>query len=333
MRDATIANRSPKCNASSVLAAYQNAGGAGGETEHVAHPEPSLRRPPRPRPPTPEQLLKSFSVFAVLDLAGVGAVRRVLLGQTMTPMQVWEANADANEGPRSHTHLGGQRVSPSPPNGKPSSVRRRCGRADAPGYGGWKHRRGSLGGDSRVDQTPIGSPQKAVSFRLAPRDPLPLGSAFRPNPSRPSAPSDLSAGAENSGRLLGWGGNRKMRLQDEAERCRAASLWSLQEGQQGHLRPNMPRCPAREEAVPFVGRHVPDAFEIKLDARGQRRFRLFKCRTVCCDIEVGADCVPLVAADSGVASQREIHSGTPIKAPGTFRQRITAIGPWLVEPS
>ncbi|MDE0038981.1 MAG: hypothetical protein OXU77_15735 [Gammaproteobacteria bacterium] len=79
MRDATIANRSPTWNANSVLAAYQNAGGAGGEAEHVAHPEPSLRRPPRPRPPTPEQLLKSFSVFAVLDLAGVGAVRRVLL--------------------------------------------------------------------------------------------------------------------------------------------------------------------------------------------------------------------------------------------------------------
>ena len=250
----------------------------------------------------------------------------------MTPMQVWEANADANEGPRSHTHLGGQRVSPSPPNGKPSSVRRRCWRADAPGYVGWKHRRGSLGGDTRVDQTPVGSPPKPVSFRLAPQNSLPLRTAFCPNPSRPITPSDLSAGAEKPDRLLGWGGNRKARLQDEAERCRAVSLWSLQEGPQGHLRPNMPWCSTREEPAPFIGRHVPDAFEIKLYARGQRCFRLFKRRTVCCDIEVGTDCVPLVAADSGITSQREVHSGTPIEAPSTFRQRITAIGPWLVEP-
>ena len=222
-------------------------------------------------------------------------------------MQVWEANANANEGPRSHTHTGGQRVSPSPPNGEPSAVRRHCGREDAPGHRGREPRRGSLDGGARVDQTPIGSLLKPVSFRLAPQNPLPLGTAFCPNPSRPSTASDLSAGTQKSDRLLGWSGNRKTRLQDKTERCRAASLWSLQEGQQGHLRPNMPRCPTREEAVPFVGRHAPDAFEIKLDARGQRRFRLFKRRAVCRDIEVRTDCVPLVTADSGVTSQRQVH--------------------------
>lgn len=250
----------------------------------------------------------------------------------MTPMQVREANADANEGPRSHMHIGEQRVSPSPPNGEPSAVRSHCGRADATGYGGRKPGRGSLDEDTRVDQTPVGSPPKAVSFRLAPQNPLPLGTAFCPTPSRPSTRSDLSADAEKPDRLLGWGGNRKARLQDETKRCRAVSLWSLQQGQQGHLRPNMPWCLTREETAPFIGRHVPDAFEIKLYARGQRCFRLFKRRTVCCDIEVGTDCVPLVTADSGITSQPEVHSGTPIETPSTSRQRITAFGPWPVKP-
>ena len=120
-----------------------------------------------------------------------------------------------------------------------------------------------------------------------------------------------------------------MGLHDETERCRAVSLWSLEEGQQGHLRPNMLWCPTCEEAVPFVGRHVLDTFEVELYARRQRRLRLFERPAVRCDIEVGTDCVPLVAADSGVASQREVHFGMPLEVPTTVGQRITALGPWL----
>ena len=213
----------------------------------------------------------------------------------MTAMQVWKANAVANEGPRSHTHIGGQRVPPRPPDGEPSAVRGHCGREDAPGHGGRKPRRRHLNGNACGDQTPIRSARQAVSFRLS------------------------------------WGGNWKIRFQDETERCRAFALLSVQEGQGGHLRPNMPWCSARQDALPFVGRHPLDAFEVKFYARRQRRLRLFERRAVCRDIEIGADCMPLVAADTSVTSQREVHFGVPLEVPTTVGQPITAVASWPVQ--
>ena len=120
-----------------------------------------------------------------------------------------------------------------------------------------------------------------------------------------------------------------MRFQDENEGSRAAPLWSLQERPEGHVCPNMPRGFAPQEAASFIGRHVLDAFEVKVYARGQRRLRLLKRCAVRCDVEVGADCVPLVTADASVALEREVHLGIPFRDVTTAGQRTTAIPPRL----
>lgn len=93
----------------------------------------------------------------------------------------------------------------------------------------------------------------------------------------------------------------------------------------------MPWCLAGQEAVPVGDRHVVDSFEVELYARRQRRLRLFERRAVRSDIEVGTDCVPLVAADMSVTSQRQVQIGTPPEAPTTVGQRITADRPWLAQ--
>lgn len=121
-----------------------------------------------------------------------------------------------------------------------------------------------------------------------------------------------------------------MRLQDETERCRVVTLWPLKEGQEGQLRPYMPWRLAGQEAVPVGGRHVVDSFEVELYARRQRRLRLFERRAVRSDIEVGTDCMPLVAADTSVTSQREVHFGIPLDVATTVEQRTIATRPRVV---
>lgn len=116
----------------------------------------------------------------------------------MTTMQVREAYAVASEGPRSHTHIGGQRISIRSADGEPSAIRRGGQRADVPGHGGGKPRRRHLEADAGVDPTPS---------RVSPGDCF-----VRASPERESANAAPRRNREMSRRHLVAFGGRTARL-------------------------------------------------------------------------------------------------------------------------
>ena len=180
-----------------------------------------------------------------------------------------------HESPRSHSHIGGQRLSLRPADWQPSTIHRHGPWTDSARHDCRKGERRHHEADARVDQATIRSGWARVS---------------------------ISLGAD---------GYWRRGLQDKPTKSTVVVTKALPRHQCGHPGAHMPRRSAAQEASLLVRWHLPNAFQIKFNAGSQRRLRILERCAVGGDIEIRTDRMPLLATLSSVTSQCEVHEQLP----------------------
>ena len=183
------------------------------------------------------------------------------------------------ESPRSHTHTRRQRLPLGPSEGQPSAIRGRGEGANSRGYGVGERKRRNQQGHACVNQAAVQAPERALSARL--------------NVSQ----------------------RQPIRFENEVQRHSSASTQPVQNAQQSHSRPDMPRRLARQPTAPVLSRQCLRTLQIQLNTGCQGGLRLFQGRAISSDIEISANRVPLIAALSGITS--EVHLLVPAPACGS----------------
>lgn len=69
----------------------------------------------------------------------------------------------------------------------------------------------------------------------------------------------------------------------------------------------MPRRSADRKALLFRGRRLGQSFQIDLDASGERGFHFIEGSTAGGEVEVDANCLPVLPAAAGIAPKRKAY--------------------------
>ena len=180
-----------------------------------------------------------------------------------------------HESPRSHSHIGGQRLSIRPADWQPSTFHRHGPWTNSARHDCRKGERRHHEADARVDQATIRSGWARISTSL------------------------------------GTDGCWRRRLQDKPTKSTVVATKALPRHQYGHPGAHMPRRSAGQEASLLVRWHLPNALQVEFNARSQRRLRLLERCAVGGDIEIRTDRMPLATTLSSVTSQCEVHEQLP----------------------
>ena len=208
-------------------------------------------------------------------------------GHRRKAMSRFQGAVPDHESPRSHAHTRKQRLPLGPPKGKPSAIRGIGEWANSRSYGGREEKRRNQQGHARVNQAAVPASKRTLSARL------------------------------NVSQLP------PIRFENEVHKRFFASSQPVQSVQQDHLRPHLPRCLSRQPTMPVHSRQCLRTLQIELDASHQGGFCLLQGRAISGDIEIGADCVPLIATPSGITSEFHLLAPVPAYSSNTRKHSTT----------
>ena len=201
-----------------------------------------------------------------------------------------------NEGPRSDVRPEDAWLSSRAPERQPSPFRRRRGQADPVRHGSGNGERRRIEEDAGVHPAATRPPCRLVS----------IASALR--------------------------GRRDVRFGNEPCGPPGIVPQAVEGGQDREPGADVPRGPAGTKAPSLLRRELVNAFQIEFDARGERSSSLLKCRSIGCDVEIGADRMALAVKPLRITAQREGHTCSPWFSllERAIRRQQDTTGPTLV---